>query len=82
MSVKDVGKLTDHVSLGALTRIMPRYVVDEVLAQTERREKRSRALPAHVVVYFVLALALFTDGYEEVIRKLVYAAGFASANPR
>jgi hypothetical protein len=77
MNEMDVGKLTDHVSLGALTRIVPRYVVDEVLAQTERREKRSRALPAHVVVYFVLALALFTDGYEEVIRKLVNGLRFA-----
>ena len=54
MSVKDVGKLTDHISMGALTRTVPRYVVDEVLAQTGRREKRSRSLPAHVVVYFVL----------------------------
>src|SRR5674476_1204456 len=77
MNERDVGKLTDHVSLGALTRIVPRYVVDEVLAQTGRREKRSRALPAHVVVYFVLALALFTDGYEEVIRKLVNGLRFS-----
>jgi hypothetical protein len=77
MSVKDVGKLTDHISMGALTRTVPRYVVDEVLAQTGRREKRSRSLPAHVVVYFVLALALFTDGYEEVIRKLVGGLRFA-----
>ena len=40
-------------------------------------EKRSRTLPAHLVVYFVLALALFTDGYEEVIRKLVNGLRFA-----
>src|SRR5437764_7960822 len=26
---------------------------------------------AHVVVYFVVALAIFRDGYEEVLRKLV-----------
>lgn len=52
------GRLTDHVSLGAVTRVVPRYVVDEVLARTEKREKRSRLLPAHVVVYFVLALSL------------------------
>jgi hypothetical protein len=77
MSVKDVGKLTDHISMGALTRTVPRYVIDEVLAQTGRREKRSRSLPAHVVVYFVLALGLFTDGYEEVIRKLVGGLRFA-----
>jgi hypothetical protein len=64
MNVDDRGKLTDHVSLGVLTRIVPRYVVDEVIAETGRVEKRSRLLPAHVVVYFVLALSLFTDGYE------------------
>jgi Insertion element 4 transposase N-terminal/Transposase DDE domain len=29
------------------------------------------------VVYFVLALSLFTDGYEEVIRKLVHGLRFA-----
>lgn len=77
MSSTDPGKLTDHVSLGTLTRIIPRYIVDEVLAETKKREKRSRALPAHVVVYFVVALSLFTDGYEEVIRKLVNGLRFA-----
>lgn len=77
MSVGDSGKLTDHVGLGALTRIVPRYVVDEVLAETGKVEKRSRLLPAHVVVYFVMALALFTDGYEEVVRKLVHGLRFA-----
>jgi len=73
MTPKDPGKLTDHISLGTLTRIVPRYIVDEVLTETNRREQRSRTLPAHLVVYFVLALSLFTDGYEEVIRKLVNA---------
>jgi hypothetical protein len=51
--------------------------VDEVIDATGSREQRSRALPAHVVVYFVLALALFHDGYEEVIRKLVNGLRFA-----
>jgi len=77
MDTGNPGKLTDHVSLGALTRTVPRFIVDEVLIETESREKRSRTLPAHVVVYFVLALALFTDGYEEVIRKLVNGLRFA-----
>jgi hypothetical protein len=72
----DSGKLTDHVSVGVLTRIVSRSVVDEVLAETGRVQKRTRSLPAHVVVYFVLALALFTDGYEEVIRKLVHGLRF------
>jgi hypothetical protein len=47
------GKLTDHVSLGVLTRVVPRYIVDEVLAETGSKEKRSRSLPTHLVVYFV-----------------------------
>lgn len=39
---------------------------------TGRREKRSRLLPSHVVVYYVLALALFFgESYEEVMRRLV-----------
>lgn len=73
----DGDRLTDHVSLGVLTRIVPRYLVDEVINETGSREKRSRSLPARVVVYFVLALALFNDGYEEVLRKLVNGLRFA-----
>ena len=65
-------RLTDRVSIGVLTRTVPRFVVDEVLVATGAREKRSRLLPAHVVVYFVMALALFRDGYDEVIRSLVH----------
>ncbi|MBA3473461.1 MAG: transposase domain-containing protein [Rubrobacter sp.] len=49
------GKLTDHVSIRVLTRVFPRFVVDEVLAETGRVEKHTRSLPAHVVVYFVPA---------------------------
>lgn len=70
------GRLTDHVSVGVLTRIVPRYVVDEALVESGRVQKRTRSLPAHVVVYFVMALALFSDGYEEVIRKLVHGLRF------
>jgi Insertion element 4 transposase N-terminal/Transposase DDE domain len=71
------GRLTDHVSVGVLTRIVSRSIVDEVLAETKRMQKRTRSLPAHVVVYFVMALALFADGYEEVVRKLVHGLRFA-----
>jgi hypothetical protein len=64
------GRLTDRIGIGVLTRIVPRDTVDEVLAETGRGEKRSRPLPAHVMVYFVLAMAIFGDGYEEVMRRL------------
>ena len=64
-------RLTDRVSIGVLTRVIGRDIVDEVLASTGKREQRVRRLPAHVVVYFVIAMAIFRDGYEEILRKLV-----------
>lgn len=65
-------RLSDRVALGVLTRLVPRALVDEVLVETGRRERRVRLLPARVVVYYVMALALFFgDGYEEVMRRLV-----------
>lgn len=49
-----------------------RDLIEEILAEAGKREQRSRLLPAHVVVYYVLALALFFgEGYDEVMRKLV-----------
>jgi hypothetical protein len=64
--------LTDRIGIGVLTRLVSRDLVDEVLAETGRREQRRRLLPARVVVYYVLALCLFFgDAYEEVMRKLV-----------
>ena len=43
-----------------------------MVAEAGRGERRHRLLPARVVVYYVLALALFADSsYEEVMRQLV-----------
>jgi hypothetical protein len=51
-------RLTDRIGLGVLTRLVHRDLVDEVLAETDRTERRRRLLPARVVVYFVLAMTL------------------------
>jgi hypothetical protein len=68
----DGGLLTDAVSLGVLTSRVPRDAVDDAVEVTGRGAKRSGGkLPPHVMVYFVMALALFADDdYEEVIVKL------------
>lgn len=64
--------MSDRVALGVLTRLVPHELVDEVLVETGRQERRVRLLPARMVVYYVMALALFFgDGYEEVMRRLV-----------
>jgi Insertion element 4 transposase N-terminal/Transposase DDE domain len=65
-------RLSDRVAIGVLTRTYPPALVDRVLAQTGRAERRHRLLPARLVVYYVLALALFAGvAYEEVLRCLV-----------
>src|SRR6266542_3002433 len=67
-------RLGDRVAIGALTSAFPPRLVDGVLAETGRGEQRRRLLPARMVVYYVLALALFADvAYLEVLRLLVEA---------
>lgn len=74
----DSVKLTDRISIGVLTRVVRRELIEEVIVATGSREQRSRLLPTHVVIYYVIALALFFgDGYEEVMRRLVGGLRFA-----
>jgi hypothetical protein len=62
-----------------LTRVFPPELVDRVVAEAGRRERRQRLLPARVVVYYVLAMALFADSaYEEVMRQLVEGLAWES----
>ena len=51
---------------------MPRDVVDEAIAEAGKGARRARGkLPPHMMVYFVMALALFADDdYEEVAARL------------
>jgi Insertion element 4 transposase N-terminal/Transposase DDE domain len=70
--------ITDRIALGALTSTFPPELVDRVVTETGRAEQRRRLLPARVVVYFVLALALYGHAaYEEVMRCLVEGLGWA-----
>jgi hypothetical protein len=72
-------RLSDHISIGVLTRVFPPELVDQVVAEAGRSERRQRLLPARVVVYYVLGLALYSSSsYEEVIRMLVEGLSWAS----
>lgn len=60
--------------LGELTQIIGFELVDEVLAEHGAVQRRLRVLPSRVVVYFVLALALFEScSYRAVWGKLTAA---------
>jgi hypothetical protein len=65
-------RISDFVSLGVLSRTFPASEIDQVLAKTGKQSLRERDLPARVVVYYVLALALFMQAsYGEVLRCLL-----------
>jgi hypothetical protein len=64
-------RLSDLKNIGALTTRFPVDRVHEVLAATERTSERVRDLPAHVMMYYVIALGLFRpQDTREVLRLL------------
>ncbi|MFF4410828.1 transposase domain-containing protein [Streptomyces sp. NPDC001404] len=68
--------------MGELTQIITPSLVDTVLAETGRVQSRVRKLPSRVVVYFVLAMALFGEcGYRGVWAALVTAPGIPDVDP-
>lgn len=65
-------RITDYISVGVITKTFPLEKINRILQSTGKVSQRQRELPAHVVVYYVLALALFMQvSYREVLRCLL-----------
>jgi hypothetical protein len=65
-------RITDYISLGVVAKTFPLDKIRAVLASTGKDSVRQRDLPAHVVVYYVIALALYMQSsYREVLRCLL-----------
>lgn len=65
-------RLTDRINIGVLTARFPLEKIQEILEETGRASQRKRDLPAHVMVYYVIALALYrAEGMREVLRLLL-----------
>src|SRR5690242_3878 len=72
-------RLSDLVSVGVLTRVFPPDLVDEVIASVGRTEQRHRSLPARVMAYFAIGMALYAEGsYEDVLAQLTDGLSWAS----
>src|SRR5690625_5073206 len=57
--------------LGELTQIVPPEIVDAALASAGGKQQRVRRLPSRVVVYLLLAGALFAgQGWRHVFSRL------------
>jgi len=65
-------RITDYISLGVVAKTFPLEKIRVSLAATGKVSVRERDLPAHVVVYYVIALALYMQSsYREVLRCLL-----------
>ena len=72
-------RLSDLVSVGVLTRTFPPMLVDEVIAECGRTEQRNRSLPARVMAYFAIGMALHSEGsYEDVLGLLTDGLAWAA----
>ncbi len=65
-------RLSDYISLGVIARAFPLDEVQQILAETGKASARLRDLPAHVMIYYAIALALYMgSSTREVLRCLL-----------
>ena len=71
-SLPSGSRITDYISLGVVAKTFPLEKIRASLAASGKESVRQRDLPAHVVVYYVIALALYMQAsYREVLRCLL-----------
>ena len=65
-------RLSDYLSVGVIAQVFPLSAVQAALNETGRGSQRQRALPAEVMIYYVITMALFRSvAAREVLRCLV-----------
>ncbi|MEU4831679.1 transposase domain-containing protein [Streptosporangium sp. NPDC023615] len=73
------GRLADHLSIALLTSAFPVPLLDEVILISGCADRRRRALPARLTIYYVLALCVFPDrNYDEIMRLLLNGLSWRS----
>src|SRR5882672_10182959 len=71
-SLGEGARITDYISLGVITKAFPEKAIRTAIANSGRSSIRQRDLPAHVVMYYVIAQALFMQvSQREVLRCLL-----------
>jgi hypothetical protein len=68
----EAARVTDYISLGVIAAVFPEKAIRTAIANSGRSSRRQRDLPAHVVMYYVIAQALFMQvSQREVLRCLL-----------
>src|SRR5450756_1534053 len=76
-------RLPDLVSVGLLMKVFPAEVVDAVITECDRTEKRRRSLPARSMAYFAMGMALHSEGsYEDVLAMISDGLAWAQRDER
>ena len=71
-SLGEEARITDYISLGVITSVFPEKAIRSALTESGKSSIRERDLPAHVVMYYVIAQALFMQvSQREVLRCLL-----------
>ena len=71
-SLGEEARITDYISLGVITSAFPERAIRSALMESGKSSIRERDLPAHVVMYYVIAQALFMQvSQREVLRCLL-----------
>lgn len=80
---QEENRLADLMNIGVLTTQFPMDQVRAILEQTGRGSKRVRELPAHTLVYYIIALGLFRPvATQEVLRVLQEGLKEITPSPR
>jgi len=65
-------RVTDHISLGVVTKFVPHARITSLLEECQKSSQRERDLPAPLMVYYVIALALYMGvACREVLRVVL-----------
>lgn len=75
-------RVTDFITLGVVAKTFPAERIEALLQRTGKASQRQRDLPAHVVVYYVIALSLFAQAScREVLRCLLDGLRWLNGTP-
>jgi hypothetical protein len=68
-------KVAGQLSFAALAKALPRALVEEQIDKAMRKQKRDRLLPARLMVYYTLAMCVYSQvGVEQVLRWVLEQA--------
>jgi hypothetical protein len=75
-------RFADYLSAGLLARAFPSEIINEVLDTHQCNSERVRAFPASAVVYYTMALSLYSEAaYEDVFAAVAQGLAWKDKTP-